>query len=68
MAMPISLKRIRKLHGGACGGMGNRIVHGYFDINLEVVWETVQTALPELLSHYLLRSSMLHTKTATTMG
>ncbi len=48
--------------------MGNRIVHGYFDINLEVVWETVQTALPELLSHYLLRSSMLHTKTATTMG
>lgn len=30
-------------------GMRNRIAHGYFDINLEVVWETVQTALPELL-------------------
>lgn len=30
-------------------GMRNRITHGYFDINLDVVWETVQTALPELL-------------------
>ena len=30
-------------------GMRNHIAHGYFDINLEVVWETVQTALPELL-------------------
>ncbi len=32
-------------------GMRNRIAHGYFDINLEVVWETVQSALPELLIH-----------------
>lgn len=30
-------------------GMRNRIAHGYFDINLEVVWATVQTALPEML-------------------
>lgn len=30
-------------------GMRNRIAHGYFDINLEVVWATVQTALPVLL-------------------
>jgi uncharacterized protein with HEPN domain len=30
-------------------GMRNRIAHGYFDINLEVVWETVQSALPALL-------------------
>jgi uncharacterized protein with HEPN domain len=30
-------------------GMRNRIAHGYFDINLEVVWATVQTALPQLL-------------------
>jgi uncharacterized protein with HEPN domain len=30
-------------------GMRNRIAHGYFDINLNVVWETVQTALPALL-------------------
>ncbi len=30
--------------------MRNRIAHGYFEINFEVVWETVQTALPELLA------------------
>ena len=29
-------------------GMRNRIAHGYFDINLDVVWDTVQAALPEL--------------------
>lgn len=29
-------------------GMRNRIAHGYFEIDLEVVWETVQTALPAL--------------------
>lgn len=33
-------------------GMRNRIAHGYFDVNLDVVWETVQTALPELLSKF----------------
>ncbi len=31
-------------------GMRNRIAHGYFDIDLEVVWDTVQTALPRLLA------------------
>jgi uncharacterized protein with HEPN domain len=31
-------------------GMRNRIAHGYFDINLDVVWDTVCTALPELLA------------------
>jgi uncharacterized protein with HEPN domain len=30
-------------------GMRNRIAHGYFEINLDVVWETVQSALPDLL-------------------
>lgn len=30
-------------------GMRNRIAHGYFDINLDVVWDTGQAALPELL-------------------
>lgn len=29
-------------------GMRNRIAHGYFDIDLNVVWDTVQTALPSL--------------------
>lgn len=30
-------------------GMRNRIAHGYFDIDLEVVWNTVQMSLPHLL-------------------
>lgn len=29
--------------------MRNRMAHGYFDINLEVVWDTVQQWLPALL-------------------
>jgi uncharacterized protein with HEPN domain len=29
-------------------GMRNRIAHGYYDIDLDVVWETVSSALPEL--------------------
>ena len=32
-------------------GMRNRIAHGYFDVNLDLVWDTVQTALPALLLH-----------------
>ncbi len=30
-------------------GMRNRIAHGYFEINLEVVWDTLEVAIPELL-------------------
>ncbi|MCK3827005.1 MULTISPECIES: DUF86 domain-containing protein [Pseudomonas] len=30
--------------------MRNRIAHGYFDINLDVVWDTIQSALPDLLA------------------
>jgi uncharacterized protein with HEPN domain len=29
--------------------MRNRIAHGYFDVDLDVVWNTVQTAAPDLL-------------------
>jgi len=35
-------------------GMRNRITHGYFEINLDVVWETVQSALPPLLNQLAL--------------
>ena len=30
-------------------GMRNRLAHGYFDINLDVVWDTVTTELSRLL-------------------
>jgi uncharacterized protein with HEPN domain len=29
-------------------GMRNRMVHGYFDVDLNIVWDTVQSSLPEL--------------------
>ena len=30
-------------------GMRHRLVHAYFDINLDVVWKTVQADLPPLI-------------------
>lgn len=33
--------------------MRNRMAHGYFDTNLDVVWDTVQEWLPELLKQLL---------------
>ena len=32
----------------AMRGIRNRMVHGYFDINLQIVWDTVQQDLPVL--------------------
>jgi uncharacterized protein with HEPN domain len=31
-------------------GMHNRLVHAYFDINADILWDTVLLALPELLA------------------
>ena len=33
----------------AMKGMRNRIAHGYFEVNLQMVWDTTQTALPMLI-------------------
>lgn len=30
-------------------GMRNRLVHAYFDVNRDILWDTVQLALPRLL-------------------
>lgn len=32
----------------AMRGMRNRIAHGYFELDIEVVWDTVRDAVPEL--------------------
>ena len=29
-------------------GMRNRMAHGYFEIDLDIVWDTVQRSLPDL--------------------
>lgn len=31
-------------------GMRNRIAHGYFEVDFDMVWDTVTTALPALLA------------------
>jgi uncharacterized protein with HEPN domain len=31
-------------------GLRNRLVHAYFDINLDIVWNTVQNDLPPLVA------------------
>jgi len=31
-------------------GMRDRLVHGYFDVNLDVVWQTVTRDLPPLIA------------------
>lgn len=30
-------------------GMRNRLVHAYFDVDRDILWDTVQLALPRLL-------------------
>ena len=30
--------------------MRNRLIHGYFEINLDLVWQTIQNDLPPLIS------------------
>jgi uncharacterized protein with HEPN domain len=32
-------------------GMRNRLAHGYFDVNLTIVWRTVTEELPGLIAH-----------------
>jgi uncharacterized protein with HEPN domain len=29
-------------------GMRNRMAHGYFELDLDIVWDTVQSAIPDL--------------------
>lgn len=42
------VERYPQLPWNQMRGMRNRLAHGYFDINVEVVWSTLEQALPEL--------------------
>lgn len=46
---PATVAAMPNIEWRSMRGMRNRIAHGYYDINLDVVWETVSTALPELI-------------------
>lgn len=32
-------------------GMRNRLIHAYFDVDRDILWDTVRLFLPELLGH-----------------
>jgi uncharacterized protein with HEPN domain len=32
--------------------MRNRLIHAYFDINLDIVWQTVTDDLPSLITEF----------------
>lgn len=34
----------------AIAGMRNRLVHAYFDVNLDIVWDTLELDLPPLIA------------------
>lgn len=48
---PEFTRRHPEIPWSALRGMRNRIAHGYFDINLEVVWNTLESALPKVRDH-----------------
>jgi uncharacterized protein with HEPN domain len=39
----------REIQWASIVNMRNRLIHAYFDINLDVVWETVREDIPSLL-------------------
>jgi len=40
-------------------GMRNRLIHGYFDVDIKLVWNTVKNNLPSLIGQL---NSILHEK------
>ena len=43
-------RRLPELPWEQIVGMRHRLVHDYFDINLDIVWKTAQEELPELIA------------------
>jgi len=42
------VKGTPKCRGGQIIGLRNKIIHGYFNVNLRIVWEITQNDLPPL--------------------
>jgi len=39
-----------RIHWDDMVGMRNRLIHAYFDVNLNIVWRTVKDELPQLIT------------------
>lgn len=48
---PEFCKKYPKVPWNIIVGMRNRLIHGYFDINLDIVWKTVETDIPSLVNN-----------------
>lgn len=46
-------------------GMRNRMAHGYFAVDLNIVWDTVCSSLPDLQSHVVSALEKLKRQAAT---
>jgi len=46
-------ERHQEVPWGRIVGLRNRVVHAYFDVDLELVWEIVRVELPELKARLL---------------
>jgi uncharacterized protein with HEPN domain len=47
---PTNFARYSQIQWGRIIGMRNRIVRAYFDIGMEVVWQTITKDIPTLIS------------------
>ncbi len=46
---PQIIERFPEVPWRSMKGMRNRIAHGYVEINVQIIWDTVRTALPALI-------------------
>ena len=46
---PITREQLQEIPWQDITGMRHRLVHAYFDINLDILWKTVQDELPVLI-------------------
>lgn len=52
---PEVIARYPQIEWQGMRGMRNRIAHGYYEIDLDVVWDTVSLGLPDLLEKLTVR-------------
>ncbi|HNV71990.1 MAG TPA: DUF86 domain-containing protein [Candidatus Ozemobacteraceae bacterium] len=51
MSKAFTQARMPQIQWGLIIGMRNRLIHAYFDIDHQVVWQTVTIDLPPLIEH-----------------
>ena len=47
---PDFCKKYPQVQWSTIVGMRNRLIHGYYDINLDIVWKTIEKDIPPLVT------------------